>query len=56
MVGAGIYTHTLSVPPRNSQRSILVDKSELGYPQGINELPPDTPFELRVEVLSVFSK
>ncbi|KAG2433460.1 hypothetical protein HXX76_008517 [Chlamydomonas incerta] len=41
---------------KGGKRSILVDKSELGYPQGINELPADTPFELRVEVLSVFSK
>ncbi len=38
------------------QRSVLVDDVALGYEKGINELPPATPFELKVEVLSVSAK
>lgn len=38
---------------KGGKRSILVDQDELGYPKGVNELPPNTPFELRIEVLQV---
>ncbi|KXZ46062.1 hypothetical protein GPECTOR_47g337 [Gonium pectorale] len=41
---------------KGGKRSIIVDDTELGYPKGINELPPATTFELKVEVLSVFPK
>ncbi|GIL87656.1 hypothetical protein Vretimale_14667 [Volvox reticuliferus] len=41
---------------KGGKRSIIVDRSELGYPKGVNELPPDTTFELKVEVLNVLSK
>jgi FKBP-type peptidyl-prolyl cis-trans isomerase len=39
------------------QRSILVNKPELGYgAKGIQELPPNTTFELKVEILNVYPK
>ncbi|GLC36493.1 hypothetical protein PLESTB_000154200 [Pleodorina starrii] len=41
---------------KGGKRSVLVDSLELGYPKGVNELPPATPFELKIEVLSVSSK
>ncbi|KAG2484903.1 hypothetical protein HYH03_016289 [Edaphochlamys debaryana] len=40
---------------RGGRRSILVDKAELGYPKGVNELPAGEKFELKIEVLSIAS-
>ncbi|KAL6752643.1 hypothetical protein V8C86DRAFT_2751226 [Haematococcus lacustris] len=39
---------------RGGRRSILVDKPELGYPAGEQEIPDGATFELKVEVLDVF--
>ena len=43
--------------PACLQRSILVDKPDLGYgAKGLGELPPNTTFELRIDVLDVLPK
>jgi hypothetical protein len=36
----------------SSQRTVYVDKPELGYPAGNQEIPPGGSFELAIEVLS----
>ncbi|GAX75053.1 hypothetical protein CEUSTIGMA_g2497.t1 [Chlamydomonas eustigma] len=42
---------------RGGKRSILVNKPELGYgAKGIQELPPNATFELKVEILTVYPK
>ncbi|EFJ48977.1 hypothetical protein VOLCADRAFT_120818 [Volvox carteri f. nagariensis] len=41
---------------KGGKRSVIVDIPDLGYPNGVNELPPATTFELKVEVLNVYSK
>ena len=38
------------------QRSVLVDKADLGFPKGELEIPEGASFELKVEVLEVLSK
>lgn len=44
-------------PPARLQRSVLVDKPDLGYGEkGLGELPPNQTFELRIEVLDVLPK
>lgn len=43
---------TISTLKHDVQRSLLVDKPELGYPKGQLEIPPGATFELKVEVLN----
>jgi len=40
---------------KGGRRSVIVPP-ELGYgSKGMQEIPPDTPFELQIEVLDIFS-
>lgn len=43
---------SLFPPPRVQQRIVYVDKPELGYVKGNQEIPAGAAFELDIEVLS----
>ncbi|PNH10177.1 Peptidyl-prolyl cis-trans isomerase FKBP18, chloroplastic [Tetrabaena socialis] len=40
---------------KGGKRTVIVDNPKLGFPNGVGEIPANTTFELKVEVLNVLS-
>lgn len=55
VIGIGASPHTHCAAVCVLQRTLVVDKPDLGYGlKGIGEMPANATFELKVEVLDVF--